>query len=268
MKEHYAGASPFSLDGKIVIVTGGTGHLGKEISKGMAAAGAIVYALGRNSEKLAALDACNSAFREKRIWTVSVDVTNPQEFAAFTDKVFQTHGKISSLVNNANANRMRQSWDELDQAGWNDGLEETLSHVFTCSKAVSAHMRKAGNGTIISTASVLSFLGPCFPMHLDLKNAAAVHHVVAKGGVLQLTRYLAAYLGADGIRVNAVAPGYFPQKRGPERPDYLRELCLRIPMKRIGSPPDISGAYVFLASDESSYVNGHNLVVDGGYSVW
>ncbi len=268
MTEHYAGGSPFSLDGKVVIVTGGTGHLGKEISKGIAAAGATVYALGRNPEKLAALDSFNSAFPEKRIWTSSVDVTNSQEFAAFTDKVFQTHGKISSLVNNANSNRMRQSWDELDKAGWTDGLEGTLSHVFTCSKAVSTYMRKAGTGTIINTASVLSFLGPCFPMHLDLMNVAAAHHVAAKGGVLQLTRYLAAYLGAEGIRVNAVAPGYFPQKRGPERPDYLRELCLRIPMKRIGSPSDIAGAYVFLASDASSYVNGHHLVVDGGFSIW
>lgn len=268
MGDRAGGIHPFSLDGKVVIVTGGTGHLGKEITRGMAAAGAVVYAIGRDPERIAALDSCNSAFPERRIRTVALDVADVQQFAALVDRVAREHGQISCLVNNASWNRKRQSWEELDPAGWTEGLEGNLNHAFTCSRAVTDPMRRAGSGSIINTASVLAFLGPCFPMHLDLKNAAAAHHVAAKGGVLQLTRYLAAYLGGDGIRVNAVSPGYFPQKRGPERPDYMRELALRIPMRRIGQPPEVAGAYVFLASDASSYVNGHNLVVDGGYSVW
>jgi NAD(P)-dependent dehydrogenase (short-subunit alcohol dehydrogenase family) len=105
-------------------------------------------------------------------------------------------------------------------------------------------------------------------MHLDLGNAAAAHHVAAKGGVLQLTKYLASLWASEGIRVNAISPGYFPQKRGVERPDYMDEVKRRIPMARIGSPNEVAGAVVFLASSASSYITGQNIIIDGGYSIW
>ena len=105
-------------------------------------------------------------------------------------------------------------------------------------------------------------------MHLDLGNAAAAHHAAAKGGILQLTKYLAALWASNGIRVNAISPGYFPQKRGVERLDYMEEVTKRIPMGRIGTPSEVAGAVVFLASDAASYITGQNIVIDGGYSIW
>ncbi len=252
-------ASPFSLKGKVIIVTGGAGRLGSEFSKGLAGAGATVYAIGRDAARLKELG--------DTVRTAVVDVTDEKQFAKFAAEVKKENGRVDCLVNNASAAK-RESWSELDKAGWTAGLEGALNHYFTCSKIASEIFLGQGEGTIINNASIIGFLAPCFPMHLDLGNAAAAHHVAAKGAILQLTRYCAALWAGKGIRVNAVSPGYFPAKRGPERPDYMKELTSRIPMGRVGRPEEIAGTFVFLASNAASYVTGQNIVVDGGYSAW
>lgn len=257
----------FSLQNKIVIVTGGAGHLGAEISFGLAEAGATVYALGRSPEKLATLSKRNATLGSERILTETLDVTDEKAFGEFSTSVFKKHGRIDCLVNNANAAR-REKFEQLTKESFVKGFEGSLNHYFTCSQAVSKYMIEAKSGTIINNASLFAFLAPNFPMHLDLNNAAAAHHVAAKGGILQLTRYLSTLWGPAGVRVNAVSPGYFPQKRGPERLDYMKEVCQRIPMSRIGQPREVAGAFVFLATDASSYVTGQNIIVDGGYSTW
>lgn len=260
-------AHPFSLAGRRYIVTGGAGHLGRAISTGLADAGAEVYAIGRDPAKLAALAEQNAAYAEPRLFTRVLDVLDDAAFSAFVDELVDRTGRIDGLVNNANAAR-RESWEAMDKAAWRAGLEGSLDHYFTCTHAVSRHLLAQGGGVIINNASLFAFLAPCFPMHLDLGNAAAAHHAAAKGGVLQLTRYLATLWAAKGVRVNAISPGYFPQKRGVERPDYMAEVNARIPMGRIGQPQEVAGAVVFLASDAASYVTGQNIVIDGGYSLW
>ena len=257
----------FSLAGKVIIVTGGAGHLGSEISKALAASGAIVYAIGRDDDKLRILCEFNQYLSNSRIIPEVVDVLNTDAFTKFVDTVINKHGKIDCLVNNASAAR-RQAWDDLDKSGWLEGLDGTLNQYFTCTKIVSKYLIQKKSGVIVNNASLFSFLAPCFPMHLDLENAAAAHHVAAKGGILQLTRYLAALWASTGIRVNSISPGYFPQKRGPERPDYMAEVCKRIPMGRIGQPAEVAGTVVFLVSNAASYITGQNIVIDGGYSVW
>lgn len=259
--------NPFSLEGKIAIVTGGAGHLGTEIVKGLAVAGATVHAIGRDAKKLQLLSEFNKKFSRTRIFVHSIDVKNEELFSGFAQRVVDMHGKLDCLVNNANAAK-REAWDVLDKSGWVEGLEGSLNHYFTCTKVVSKYFLRQKFGVIVNNASLFAFLAPCFPMHLDLGNAAAAHHVAAKGGVLQLTKYLAALWAAEGIRVNAISPGYFPQKRGVERPDYMAEVKKRIPMGRIGKPAEVAGAVVFLVSDTASYITGQNLVIDGGYSIW
>jgi len=219
----------FSLDGKVLIITGGAGHLGSAISKGLAASGANVYVVGKS--------------------------------------IYEAHGKIDALINNANF-AQREQWGELDISAWNRGLEGSLSHYFTCTQAVSKYFLRQQFGCIVNNASLFSFLAPCFPMHLDLGNAASAHHVAAKGGVLQMTKYLAALWGPLGVRVNAISPGYFPQMRGEPRLDYMDEVNKRIPMQRIGRPIEVAGAVIFLCSEASSYITGQNIIIDGGYSIW
>lgn len=250
----------FKLDGQVVMVTGGTGHLGREISKGLADFGAHVVALGRNTERFAGLAA-------KNIECVKCDVQDEPAFTTAVADVRQRHGRIDGLVNNANAAK-RETWDELDAGAWRAGLDASLNHYFTCTKVVANHMLQAGRGAIVNNASIFGFVAPNAAMYPEGIRGPAAHHAAAKAGILQLTRYLAAQWAGQGIRVNAVSPGWFPQKRGPERPDFMRNVTARIPMARIGQPAELVGAVVFLMSDAASYVTGQNLVVDGGYSLW
>lgn len=257
----------FNLDGKVILITGGAGYLGTAISKGLASAGALVYVVGKSSEKLDNLSEYNSQFDRQRIFTKALDINDEKAFKSLVDSVYKTNGKIDALVNNASYAR-REKWDDLDLIKWNDGLEGSLNHYFTCTKVVAQYFLKQKFGCIVNNASLFAFMAPCFPMHLDLGNAASAHHVVSKGGILQMTKYLAALWATEGIRVNAISPGYFPQKRGEERLDYMAELNKRIPMQRIGQPEEIAGAVIFLCSQASSYITGQNIVIDGGYSIW
>ncbi len=260
-------ADLFTLTGKVVIVTGGAGHLGTAITKGLALSGASVYVVGRSSEKLAKLMELNAEIDEVKIHTEVLDIQDSKKFESYVDAIYDKHGRIDSLINNANFSQ-REKWEDLEVSNWNNGLEGSLNHFFTCSKAVSKYFLRQQFGSVVNNASLFAFLAPCFPMHLDLGNAASAHHAAAKGGVLQLTKYLAALWGPMGIRVNAISPGYFPQKRGEERLDYMAEINKRIPMGRIGSPEEVAGAVVFLCSNASSYITGQNIIIDGGYSIW
>jgi len=258
----------FDLREKSILVTGGAGHLGSEISLSLANCGAVVYALGRDASRLASLESRAKLLALNNLITKKVDVRDQRVFSEFIhDEILQGGSALDVLINNASSSG-RENWEDLELEGWREALKGSLEHYFTCSKIAGRVFLSQGHGNIVNTASLFSFMAPYFPMHFELKNAASAHHVVAKGGILQLTRYLATLWAERGIRVNCVSPGYFPKKRGPDNPDYMREVCSRIPMGRIGSPSEVSGAYVFLCSNASSYVTGQNIVVDGGYSLW
>jgi gluconate 5-dehydrogenase len=257
----------FSIKDRVVIVTGGTGHLGREMCKGLATFGATVIALGRNRDRFPELLETNRHDVAGQIECRQCDVQEEAAFAAVVSDVVTEKGRLDALINNAN-NSKRESWDELDKAAWEAGLDGTLTHQFTCARAVSDHLLKAGRGSIINIASLFGMVGPQFGMYPKDIRGPAAHHAAAKAGVLQLTKYLATLWAPAGVRVNAITPGWFPQKRGPDRPDFMHEVNSRIPLGRIGQPSDLVGAVVYLVSNASSYMTGQNLVVDGGYTVW
>jgi len=257
----------FSLEDKVAIVTGAYGHLGSAISKALAAFGAHVVLVGRNEQRLKEFVNQNQSSFENRLKYFVCDVTHEEDFQKVVEKVVSKYGTIDILVNNAYV-KQNEPFEELTKSEWNHALEHTLTHYFTCTKAVSPIMLKSKSGSIINIASVYSFLGTDQRIFMPLGKKSPIHYSVAKGGILQLTRYLATLWADKGIRVNAISPGHFPPKRGPERPDYINEITKRVPMGRIGQPDDLAGAVVFLASGASSYVTGQNLIVDGGWSVW
>lgn len=257
----------FSLENKIVIITGGAGHLGSSMSKALASFSATVILIGRNEQKLRDFVKQNQSRGNNRFEYFVCDLTHEEDFQEVVRKAVASYGEIDILLNNAHSGK-REKFKDLTKSAWCDGLEHTLTHYFTCIKAVSPIMLKAGSGSIINIASLFSYLAPDQRMYLDLGNNPPIHYAVAKGGILQMTRYLATLWADKGIRVNAISPGWFPKKRGPERPDYMHEITKRIPMGRIGQPDDLAGIVVYLASDASSYITGQNFIVDGGYSVW
>lgn len=256
-----------SLDDKVALITGGAGHLGSSMSKALASFGAKVIMVGRNEQRLADLVKQHKPSGKGSLEYFVCDVNREEDFQEVVDKVVAKHVTIDVFINNAHAGK-REKFEELTKETFKQGLDGTLTHFFTCLKAVSPVMLKAGKGSIINIASLWSYLAPNQRMYLDLNNNPPVHYSVAKGGALSMTHYLATLWADKGIRVNAISPGWFPQKRGPERPDYMHEITSRIPMGRIGQPDDLAGIVVYLASDASSYVTGQNFIIDGGYSTW
>ena len=257
----------FSLDDKISIVTGGAGYLGAGISKALAGFGSKVILVGRTEQTLEKFISQNSSVFPNKIEYFKCDVTHEDEFQNVVERVTSKYGKIDILVNNAYG-KQNEKFEELTKELWYQALENTLTHYFTCIKAVSPFMLNRQKGSIINIASLYSFLGTDQRIFKPIGKKSPIHYSVAKGGILQMTRYLAMLWADKGLRVNAISPGHFPPKRGPEKPDYMHELTTRIPLGRIGNPNDLAGVAVLLASDASSYITGQNFVIDGGWSVW
>jgi gluconate 5-dehydrogenase len=252
----------FDLNGKIAVVTGGVSHLGLAMSTALADYGAEVVLISRNEENLKKAYDTNPRFSYFKC-----DVTKEEELESTIDKIIEKYGKIDILVNNAYSGD-RKKIEDLDKKSWDEAMEKALTVYYLPIKVVSKHMLKRNSGSIINIASLFSYLAPDQRMFLDLNNNVSIHYAVAKGGILQMTRYLAVLWANKGIRVNAISPGFFPKKKGHDRLDYMNAMCSRIPMSRIGQPNELAGTIVLLASDASSYMTGSNIIVDGGYSIW
>lgn len=257
----------FSLSGRVAIITGGAGHLGSAISKGLASFGAKVILIGRTESKLNSFIKENKNF-ENRLETRVCDVKDEKRFKEIVADIERENKSIDVLINGAYIKR-KEKFEDLNLEEWNAALANNLTPYLTCSQAVAPVMKKNGRGSIINLSSIYGFLGTDHRIFLDLGNNPSIHYAAVKGGIIQMTRYLATYLAKDNIRVNTISPGYFPRKSGNvERPDYIAEICKRTPMNRVGTPSDVAGAAIFLASNASSYITGQNLIVDGGWSAW
>ena len=257
----------FSLDNRVYIVTGGTGHLGREVCKALASHGATVYCLARDKSKMAAFESFLKGNPKGKIIFIRADVTNEGDVESSVSTILNNEGNIDGLFNNAQSS-LRGINIEMSMDDWDDGLSKVISHYFLFSRIVLRHMEKQGGGVIINNSSLWGLVSPDPRAYLDLKNEPPLFFPPAKAGIIQLTKYLAVLYAKKGIRINTITPGFFPQKRGPERLDYMEQLTSRIPMGRIGHPSEVTGVVCFLFSDASSYITGQNLVIDGGYTLW
>ncbi len=250
----------FNLSGKVAIVTGGNGGLGRGMAQGLAAAGADIVIAARNSAKTAETAA---AFREQygvRVLEVQVDVCQENDIQAMVSKTINTFGKIDILINNAGTN-IRKQPDELATSEWQSVIETNLSSTFLCSQAVYEPMKQAGGGKIINNGSMFSIFG----------GSHVLAYAASKGGVVQLTKSLAVAWAKDNIQVNVILPGwlYTDLTRGAieQLPELHDRVLQRTPHGRWGEPEDLAGTAVFLASKASDFVTGISLTVDGGYSI-
>jgi 2-deoxy-D-gluconate 3-dehydrogenase len=244
----------FSLDGKTAIVTGGSTGLGQGMALGLAAAGADIVLV----------DYVESAETAEKIKAtgrkVSVIVANLMEISSISmvvDKTVKEFGKVDILINNAGIIR-RADAIEFTEKDWDDVMLLNSKTIFFLAQAVAKDMMKRKYGKIISTASLLAFQG----------GIRVPSYAASKGAVAQITKALANEWGKFGININAIAPGYMATNNTKAlREDAVREKAIveRIPAGRWGTPEDLQGAAVFLASPASDYVNGHVLVVDGGW---
>ncbi len=253
--------SLFDLTDRAIVVTGGAGHLGRHICAGLANAGARVLCA---SSRIGDFGELVEDGRHP-ITSVVCDVSNEWEFEAAVAKFCGDSGPIVGLVNNAV--RAPRGIDlDMPKVAFNAALGSVLTHYFTCSRVARRHANKNG-AAIVNMASMWGAISPSPGLYPeDMKVEPSIAMPAAAGGILAMTRYLAVLM-AKSMRVNAVIPGWFPKKRGPDRLDYIDGIVARVPMGRIGRPEEIVGAVVFLLSPAASYITGQQIVVDGGYTI-
>ena len=248
--------SPFRLDGRVAIVTGGGGGLGSGICRALGAAGATVVVAGRTKEKLD-LVASEIVSAGGRALAVTVDIANPQSVDAMTERVVSELGSIDILVNNA-AVYHRKPWTEITEADWDQVLDTNLKGYYLCARAAYPALQASGRGRVINVASITFFGG--VPFLLD--------YVASKGGIVGFTRALAREVGPDGITVNTLSPGAFPtdaEKIHPDLENYNREILAAQSIKRRGTPEDVGHLVTFLAGDGASFITGQLIQIDGGW---
>ena len=247
----------FRLDGKVALVTGASRGLGAAMASALAEAGADVVL--HASERPADVTASEIAARTgRRTSLLTANLAQPAAAADLVTRAVAAFGRLDILVNNAGTIRRGAAAEHTDE-DWDAVLAVNLSSVFRMCRAAGRHMIERGDGgKIVNIASLLSFQG----------GITVPGYAAAKGGVAQLTKALANEWASRRINVNAIAPGYMEtDNTAPLRADAtrFRQITERIPAGRWGKPEDLGGAVVFLASPASDYVNGHVLVVDGGW---
>jgi NAD(P)-dependent dehydrogenase (short-subunit alcohol dehydrogenase family) len=251
----------FDLSGKTAIVTGGGTGIGRQMAQGLAEAGANLVLCARKAER------CEQAASELeqlgvRAIGLGCDVRDPDQVQHVVGQAVEELGGVDVLVNNAGT-VWGASPEEMPLEGWQKVIDVNLTGVFLFSQAAGRVMIERGGGVIVNIASVAGLQGgPPDIMNTIVYNAS-------KGGVIAFTRDLACKWAQHGIRVNSIAPGWFPSDMsGYVLERHEERLKQHIPLGRFGGPHDLEGVVVFLASDASAYVTGHTLVVDGGESAW
>jgi NAD(P)-dependent dehydrogenase (short-subunit alcohol dehydrogenase family) len=249
----------FDLTGRVAIITGGSRGLGQEFAEGLAEAGASLMLCARREQWLnPALDELRA--RGFRVEGRLCDVTEPAQVEAVVNATVETFGRVDILINNAGI-----SWGERPETmpldRWKSVLDTNLTGAFLFAQAAGRVMLEAGRGSIVNIASVAGLRSSTHGPHY-------AGYVASKAALMGLTRELAASWGPHGIRVNAIAPGFFHSRLADPVIRLVEpEIARRNPIPRIGAAGELKGAALFLASDASSYMTGQTLVIDGGGSI-
>ena len=254
--ESQFGGETMRLKEKAALITGSSREIGKELAMGFAKEGADVIINGRNLEKAKAV-AKEMEGLGVRTMAIGADVSSSQDVSRMVEEAVSVFGRVDILVNNAGVNPFILEAEKIKEEGWDQVLDINLKGVFLCCQAVGKKMIQQGGGKIINISSAAGILG----------EQGFLPYCVSKAGVMILTRILAYEWSRYNILVNAIAPGFIAG--GMNAPILNKEILVsgltqQVPLKRLGKPEEIVKIALFLASEESSYINGTTIVADGG----
>ena len=271
----------FNLKNKIIVITGGSGFLGSEFSSTLSDVGAIPIILDKNN---ASLELLKKKFikKKQRGFFFLVDLNNETKVNVVINSIIKKYRKIDCLINAAGLtgedmlktdSNFFEKFENYDFKLWQKSLNGNLSSTFILTKSVAKHMLKRKKGSIINIASDVGIISPDHRIYeadkkINYKGVnfnTPLSYSVAKSGIISMTRYLATYWAKKGIRVNCVSPAGVYKKHNKK---FVEQLSERIPLGRMAKPEELNGAIIYLCSNASSYVTGHNLVVDGGRTIW
>jgi NAD(P)-dependent dehydrogenase (short-subunit alcohol dehydrogenase family) len=264
----------FSLNEKVAIVTGALGLIGKNHCYALAEAGANVVVADINKR------ACEDFAKQlpTRSIGVRLDVTSKESINELKRKTLNEFNSINILINNAAINDMfedpkaaseQSKFENYPLELWQRSVDVNLTGVFLCSQIIGSVMADQNSGSIINVASTYGMVAPNQELYIDEKGNQSFYkppaYSATKGAIITFTKYLAAYWGSKGVRVNTLSPGGVQNGQDEH---FVRNYSIRTPLKKMAASTDYKGAVVFLSSDASSYMTGSNLVVDGGWTAW
>jgi NAD(P)-dependent dehydrogenase (short-subunit alcohol dehydrogenase family) len=241
-----------TLKDKIIIVTGGSGLLGKEIIKDLEAKGATAI----NADINVATD-----FKKN---TLNVDITSEESIVQAVISVSDFYGKIDGLVNNAypRTKDWGAKFEDITYESWRKNVDMQMNTTFLFIQKIMPELLVT-KGAIVNMASIYGVVGNDFSIYENTNIITAAPYTAIKGGIINFTRYLASYYGKQGVRVNCVSPGGIFDN---QHETFVANYEKKVPMGRMGNPDDIAPAVSFLLSDEAKYITGQNLIVDGGWT--
>lgn len=256
----------FDLSGRVAMVTGGAGYLGKAMCQALAESGASVIVTSREVRR--AEDAAAQLPRRGDVMHFGIALDHKQEasiesgLAAAIEKA----GSIDVLVNNGQSGAA-EDWTDATPAGFASYLENVTGYFLMARRVRDHAVAAAKPASIVMIGSMYGLVGSYPDAYKGICPASPAAYHAAKGGVIQLTRHLAVYWAKDNVRVNCLSPGPFPN-RSTAPQAMIPNLEAKSPMQRMGEPHELKGALLLLASDAGSYITGQNLVVDGGWTAW
>lgn len=268
--------SQFSLKGKKAVVTGGAGILGRHFCAGLAEAGADVAVVDLHRDPAAELAASLAERYGVQALGIACDVSSPESVRAMVHAVVEEFGEINILHNNAasksaDLDAFFAPFEEYSLEEWRRIMSVNIDGMFLVAQAVGAQMVRQGKGgSIVQTSSIYGIMAPDHRIYegsfyLGRQISSPAVYSASKAAVVGLTKYLATYWADKGIRVNTLTPG---GNESGQNDEFKKRYSARIPLGRMGNPPEMVGALLFLASDASSYITGQNIAVDGGLSAW